>query len=207
MTLLAPAFLWVAVAAAAGIVALHFIVTRQPRASILPTARFVPDSPATAIVRDARPADLLLMLLRVLIVLAAGTALAKPVFKANRQATGRVFLIDASRSISDVREAADSVRALYRNGDAVVVFDSAARGLGSSPRDSLSALRKSDATGSLSSALIVALRQGSALRDRVDSVELVMVSPTACRGTRRSDRFDSQAMARSRQARSHLGGR
>jgi len=177
VTLLAPAFLWVAIAVAAGIAALHFIVTRQPRASILPTARFVPDSPATAIVRDTRPADLLLMLLRVLIVLAAGAALAKPVLKANRQATGRVFLMDASRSTSDMREAADSVRALYRNGDAVVVFDSAARELGSTPRDSLPALRKSDATGSLSSALIAALRQGSALRDRVDSVELVMVSP------------------------------
>ncbi|MEP6905130.1 MAG: BatA domain-containing protein, partial [Gemmatimonadales bacterium] len=73
MTFLAPAFLWGAIAVAAGIVALHFIVTRQPRASVLPTARFVPDSPATAIVRDARPSDLLLMLLRVLVVLAAGT--------------------------------------------------------------------------------------------------------------------------------------
>jgi len=150
VTFLAPAFLWGALAVAAGIVALHFIVTRQPRASVLPTARFVPDSPATAIVRDARPSDLLLMLLRVLVVLAAGTALAKPVFKANRQAIGRVFLVDGSRSTSNISEAADSVRALFHDGDAVVVFDSAAHSLGTSPRDSLATARKTDATGSLS---------------------------------------------------------
>lgn len=177
MTLLAPAFLWGAIAVAAGIVALHFIVTRQPRASVLPTARFVPDSPATAIVRDARPSDLLLMLLRVLVVLAAGTALAKPVFKANRQAIGRVFLVDASRSTSNVSEAADSVRAVFRDGDAIVVFDSAARSLGTTPLDSLARAKKSEGTGSLSAALIAALRQGSTLRDRVDSMELVLVSP------------------------------
>ena len=177
MTFLAPAFLWGAIAVAAGIVALHFIVTRQPRASVLPTARFVPDSPATAIVRDARPSALLLMLLRVLVVLAAGAALGKPVFKANRQAAGRIFLMDASRSTSSVAEAADSVRALFDDGDAVVVFDSAAHSLGTTPRDSLATLKRSDATGSLSAALIVGLRQGSALRDRVDSIELVVVSP------------------------------
>jgi len=177
VTFLAPAFLWGAFAVAAGIVALHFIVTRQPRASVLPTARFVPDSPATAIVRDARPSDLLLMLLRVLVVLAAGGALAKPVLKADRQATGRVFLMDASRATSNVREAADSVRALFHDGDAVVVFDSSAHSLGTTPRDSLATVKRSDATGSLSAALIVGLRQGSALRDRVDSMELVVVSP------------------------------
>ena len=177
MTLLAPAFLWGAIPVATGIVALHFIVTRQPRASVLPTARFVPDSPATAIVRDARPADLLLMLLRVLVVLAAGAALAKPVFKANRQPVGRIFLVDVSRSTSDMREAADSVRALYRSGDAVVAFDSAVRTPGIKTPDSLATARKSNATGNLSAALIAAIRQGSALRDKVDSMELVVVSP------------------------------
>ena len=177
MTLLAPVFLWGAIAVAAGIAALHFIVTRQPRASVLPTARFVPDSPATAIVRDARPSDLLLMLLRMLVVLAAGAALAKPVFKANRQPVGRVFLVDASRSTSSLREAADSVRGLYRNGDAIVVFDSAVRKTGIMIPDSLSTAHKSGATGNLSAALIAALRQGSALRDKVDSMELVVVSP------------------------------
>ena len=176
MTFLAPAFLFGAIAVAAGIAALHFIVTRHPRASVLPTARFVPDSPATAIVRDARPSDLLLMLLRMLIVLAAGAALAKPVLKTGRQPIGRVFLVDASRSTSSMREAADSVRALYRTGDAIVVFDSAVRTGITSP-DSLARTSRSGAAGNLSAALIASLRQGSALRDKADSMDLVVVSP------------------------------
>lgn len=177
MTLLAPAFLWGAIAAALGITALHFLVTKQPRASVLPTARFVPDSPATATARDARPSDLLLMLLRVIVVLAAGTALAKPVMKPGKRPEARIFLVDASRSVASVREAADSVSALYRDGDAVVVFDSVARSLGLSARDSLAAVQAADARGNLSAALIAALRTGSDLRDRADSIGLVIVSP------------------------------
>jgi hypothetical protein len=177
MTFLAPVFLWVAAAAALGIIALHFLVTRQPRASVLPTARFVPDSSATATARDTRPADLLLMLLRVLVVLAAGLALAKPVLKPSKQALERVFLLDASRSVANVREAADSVTALYKAGDAIVVFDSVARGLGSNPRDSLSAIRAVDARGNISAGLIASLRAASDLRDKADSIELVIISP------------------------------
>ena len=91
MTLLAPGFFWAAIAVSAGIVALHFIVTRQPRAVVLPTARFVPDSPATAAARDARPADLLLLFLRVLVVLAAGAALAKPILQPTKRPEARVI--------------------------------------------------------------------------------------------------------------------
>jgi hypothetical protein len=76
MTFLAPGFFFASLGISAAIVALHFIVTRQPRAGILPTARFVPDMPANATARATRPSDLLLMLLRILLVLAAGTALA-----------------------------------------------------------------------------------------------------------------------------------
>jgi len=179
MTFLAPGFLWAAALVAAGIVALHFIVTRQPRASILPTARFVPDSAATATMRDTRPSDLLLMLLRVLIVLAAGAALAKPVIKPNRQANSRIFLMDASRSVANVGEAADSVKKLYRAGDAVIVFDSAGRSPGVIGSDSLASIRRADARGNLSAALIASLREGSVARDGADSLELVIVSPFA----------------------------
>ena len=177
MTFLAPGFLWVAIAVAAGIVALHFIVTRQPRATVLPTARFVPDSAATATVRDARPSDLLLMLLRVLVVLAAGAALARPVIKPSRQTSGRVFLMDDSRGVANVGEAADSVKRLYRPGDAVIVFDSMAHSLGAKPLDSLNVARRVDARGNISAGLIASLREASALRDKVDSMELVIVSP------------------------------
>lgn len=175
MTFLAPGFLFGALAVALGIVALHFIVTRQPRAALLPTARFVPDSPATAIVRDARPSDLLLMILRVLIVLAAGAALARPVVKPSRKAEGRVFLVDASRAVADPREAIDSMKRLYRPGDAIVVFDSSARTI--QAIDSLAGVQRGAGTGDLSGGLIASLRAASAIRDRVDSVDLVIVSP------------------------------
>ncbi len=177
MSFLAPGFLYAALAVAAGIAALHFIVTRQPRAAVLPTARFVPDSPATAIVRDARPSDLLLMLLRMLIVLAAGAALARPVIKPSREPSGRVFLIDASRAVADTREAADSVKRLYRQGDAVIVFDSSARTVHSV--DSVASVKRAAARGNLSGALVASLRAASSMRDRVDSVDLVFVSPFA----------------------------
>jgi hypothetical protein len=127
MTFLAPGFFYASLAVAAAVAALHFIVTRQPRAGILPTARFVPDLPANATARATRPSDLLLMLLRVLIVLAAGAGLAKPVVKPSRGAEARVILMDVSRSVSDTNALRDSVRALYRNHDALVVFDSSAR--------------------------------------------------------------------------------
>jgi len=177
MMFLAPGFLWGAIAVAAGIVALHFIVRRQPRATVLPTARFVPDSAATATVRDTRPSDLLLMLLRVLVVLAAGAALARPMIKPSRQVSGRVFLMDDSRGVANISEAADSVKRLYRAGDAVVVFDSIARSLGAKGLDSMSIARRVDARGNISAALIASLREASALRDKVDSMELVIVSP------------------------------
>ena len=62
MTFLAPGFFFASLAVAAAVIALHFIVTRQPRAGILPTARFVPNMPATATARATRPSDIPLML-------------------------------------------------------------------------------------------------------------------------------------------------
>ncbi|MDP9178850.1 MAG: BatA domain-containing protein [Gemmatimonadota bacterium] len=177
MTFLSPAFLWGASLAAIGIIALHFLVTKQPRASVLPTARFVPDSPATATARDARPSDLLLMLLRVIVVLAAGAALAKPIMKPGREPLRRIFVVDVSRSVASGKEAADSVTALHRDGDLVVAFDSAARVLGPGVRDSLAVTRTTDARGNLSAALIASLRAASDLRDKADSIELMIVSP------------------------------
>lgn len=179
MTFLAPGFFFASLAVSAAIVALHFIVTRQPRAGILPTARFVPDTPATTVARAKRPSDLLLMLLRVLLVLAAGAGLAKPVLTASRGAEARVILVDVSRSARDSLATRDSVRAIYRDGDAVVVFDSSARLLAGNGGNTLGALGPTTKRGNLSAALIAALRAGSSLRDRADSLELVIVSPFA----------------------------
>lgn len=179
MTFLAPGFFFASLAVAAGVVALHFIVTRQPRAGILPTARFIPDMPATATARATRPSDLLLMLLRVLIVLAVGAGLAKPVFRPSRGAEARVILADVSRSVRDSMAVRDSVRALYRDHDVLVLFDSSARLVAANAKDSIQVLRPTNARGNLSAAFIAAMRAGSALRDRADSIELVVVSPFA----------------------------
>jgi hypothetical protein len=185
MTLLAPGFLVAALAVAAAIVALHFIVTRQPRAALLPTARFVPDTPATTVARARRPSDLLLMLLRVLVVLAAGAGMAKPVLTPKRGAQARVILVDVSRSARDSSAIRDSVRAVYRGGDAVVAFDSSTRVLDGDIGAAIDSLRPTIRRGNLSAAVIAALRAGSSLRERADSLELVMVSPFA------SEEFDA----------------
>lgn len=176
MTFLAPGFLYASLAVAAAVIALHFIVTRQPRAGILPTARFVPDLPATATARATRPSDIPLMLLRVLLVLAAGAGLAKPIFKPSRGAEARVILADVSRSVRDTTALRDSVKALYRNHDVIVEFDSAARVISS---DSIATLPFVGARGNMSGALIAAMRAASSLRDRADSIQLVIVSPFA----------------------------
>src|SRR4029079_1608152 len=127
MTFLAPGLFVASLAIAAAVVALHFIVTRQPRAASFPTARFVPDLPATATARATRPSDIWLMLLRVLLVLAAGAGLAKPILKPSRGKEARVILADVSRSSKDSAAVRDSVRSLYRNHDIVIAFDSSSR--------------------------------------------------------------------------------
>ena len=58
MTLLAPAYFFAALAVAAAVVALHFIVTREPRTAPLPTARFVPDRAVRAQSRAIQLQDL-----------------------------------------------------------------------------------------------------------------------------------------------------
>jgi hypothetical protein len=179
MTFLAPGFLFASLAVAAGIVGLHFIVTRQPRAALLPTARFVPDTPATTVAPARRPSDLLLMFLRVLLVLAAGAGMAKPMLTAGRGAQARVILVDISRSARDTIAMRDSVRAIYRNGDALVVFDSSTRVITGDISAGIDSLRPTIRRGNLSAALIAALRAGSSLRERADSLELVLVSPFA----------------------------
>ena len=179
MTFLSPGFLYAALGVAAAVVALHFIVTRQPRAGVLPTARFVPDLPATATATAKRPTDLLLMLLRVLLVLAAGAALAKPVLKPSRGASARVILVDVSRASQSAPGLRDSVTSVYRDQDAVVLFDSAARTVSASIGDSIAALTASTHRGNMSAALVAAMRTASGMRDRADSLELVIVSPFA----------------------------
>lgn len=175
MSFLAPGFLIAASAGALAVVVLHFVVTRRPRSVAFPTARFVPEVPVAARARSIRLSDLLLLLVRVLTILAAGAALARPIFPPQREQVVRVIVADVSGSVANVAESRDSVRALFRPGDAVVVFDTAARTV--TAPDSVGTRSSIEAPGSLSAGLVAALRAASRVRDGADSVELVVVSP------------------------------
>jgi hypothetical protein len=175
VSFLAPGFLLAAAGAALGVIALHFIVTRRPRSVVFPTARFVPDVPVSARARSVQISDLILLAVRVLTILFAGAALARPIFPPQRERVARVIAADVSGSVANVAETRDSVRALFRPGDAIVLFDTATW-LVATP-DSIGARPGAATAGSLSAGLVGALRAGSRVRNGADSVELVLVSP------------------------------
>lgn len=158
---LAPGYLAAALAASAALIAAHFIVRRQPRALVLPTARFVPDAPVLTTGWARIPTDIAVLALRVLCVLLAGLALAGPFFGEKAGGIGRVVLVDRSRSVGDTVELRDSVQSVRSSGDVLVSYGS-------------SAFR-----GSLSAGLVAAKRAAARFRGRADSVELVIVSSFA----------------------------
>lgn len=179
MTFLAPIFLAGGAVVAAGIIALHFLARRRPRPAVLPTARFVPDRPARWPSPAPRPTDWLLLALRVLAITAVAAAFAGPVREPDRAITTRIVLVDRSRAIADARAMRDSVLLLVREGDVLIPFDTSVRVIAVRVRDTAAALTRSDAPASLSAALIAAERAVAALRDRADSIELIIVSPFA----------------------------
>ena len=158
MTFLAPGYLAVAGGLTLVVLALHFIVTRAPDTVPLPTARFAPDRPIRARARAFKFTDLLLLLCRVGLMLAAGAALAQPIPTGARRVLARIVIADRSGSVAHAAEVRDSVAAVLGDGDVLVPFDSAAR------------------SGSISAALIAGLRTAVAIRDRADSLEMVLVS-------------------------------
>lgn len=176
MSFLAPLFWYAGLAVAAGVVGLHFIVTRQPASSPLPTTRFVPEG-TVRVTTVAAPEHLLLLLLRVLVVLLVAAAFARPVLVPRRRSVLHVVVADVSRAAGRIDEVRDSVRNVLRPGDALVVFDSAARVIRSHAADSAATLARTERGGRLSPALVVALRTASELRAAADSFELVIVSP------------------------------
>jgi len=179
-----PWALLAAAGAAALVIALHFIARRRPPTVPFPTARFIPVRSVRAPSRSTRPADLPLLLLRVLALLLLGAAFARPTLDGERRSLARVVALDVSASGSSAREARDSAARYLRAGDLLVVFDSAARLITGDARDSLAvldttAMEATHARGSLSAALVAAARTASALGAHADSVELVLVSPLA----------------------------
>jgi len=177
MSFLAPIFFYAALGVAAGAIALHFIVTRQPTSSPLPTVRFVPTSAVRVTTVAPVPEDLLLLLVRVLAVLLIGAALARPVLVPHRRALARVVLADVSRAVGPIEMVRDSARALLGAGDVLVAFDSSARVIRGGAADSASKLARSSRAGRLSPVLIAGLRAASTIRDEADSIELAIVSP------------------------------
>ncbi len=182
MTFGAPWFLAAGAAAALGVVALHLLSRRRPPEWAFPTARFVPERDARAASRASRPSDLLVLALRVLAMLLACAAFARPAVERARRPRASVIVADVSRAVRRGAEVADSVRRLRGAGDVVIAFDSGADELAS---DSVDAVlrRASDGRaggrGSLSVALIAARRSAERLTRDADTVAIVIVSPLA----------------------------
>lgn len=178
MTFLAPEWIGVAVIAALGITALHLITTQRPPVALLPTARFVPGGDARAAARAARPTDVVLLLLRIAALMLLGLAFAHPIIRRSSATTARVVVLDRSRSAGP--STADSARAVWRAGDALVVFDSAARVIRGEASDSLRAIMPVNEIrprGALSAALVAARHAARDVALHADSVELVIISP------------------------------
>ncbi len=200
MTFGAPAFLLVSAVAAAAIGALHLITLREPRGTMLPTARFVPSG--TSVVRRwiRRPTDGPLLACRLAAVCLTGLAFARPRPREPRVALVTIVAADRSDDVADLGAVADSARrwtgmeaadgsgAGARRRVLLVLFDSSARLVESHVEDSLARLAGPHVAGgvvsgmrhgSISTALVAAMQAAGRWRDRADSVEMVLISPLA----------------------------
>jgi hypothetical protein len=183
VTFLAPWALVAGVLAAAGLVVLHLVARQRPAAYPLPTARFVPDRRTLVSRVSRRPRDLLLLALRVLLVLSAASAFARPVLAPRRAPRARVLLLDRSTATADHADALRRAREIIGDGvpTQVLAFDSVVSriGAGAGALDSLTRTPapEQSAVGSLSAALAAARRAGADVGSSADSVELVLLSP------------------------------
>lgn len=187
MIFLAPWALLVGALAAAGLVALHLVARQRPATYPLPTARFVPDRRTLVSRVSERPRDLLLLLLRVVLVLSAAAAFARPVLTPGRAPRVRILVLDRSAAVADQADVLRHARELVSDGvpTEVMAFDSTvvAIGSGAAALDSLARVSMSGTgvAGSLSAALAAARRMAAETGARADSVELVLVSPVTAR--------------------------
>jgi hypothetical protein len=93
LTLGIPAFLLAGALAMGVPLALHLIRRRPPLRAPLPTARFLTEDPRNA-VRVSRPTDLRLLVLRMLLLLLLGLALARPAWVPAPEGTSTLVLLD-----------------------------------------------------------------------------------------------------------------
>ena len=177
MSVAAPLFAWVGGGLALGVVALHLLAWRRPPASPLPTARFAPDAPVRTVSPAVKPTDLALLAVRVLVIVLVSVALAGPTFSSRVEGLGRVLVVDRSHGPEAWAPIDRVARSVYRSGDALVLFDSAAREVRNPTVDSIVATSRTSESTGMSAALIVAIRAANELQRRRDSVEIVVVSP------------------------------
>ena len=179
MTFLAPWAFAFGVMGALGVVAFHLVARTRPAAYLLPTARFIPDQRSLVSRVASRPRDLLLLLLRVLLLLVASAAFARPVLTPSRGTVGHVVLVDRSRAVASLADEVAKARALVPSGarSVVIAFDSTPKVVVLA--NGGSAGMTNGVTGSLTAALVAARRASAELAESVDSVALHIVSPVA----------------------------
>ena len=183
----APAFLLAGGLAALVPLALHLIRRRPPSRAALPTARFLSPDPRTS-VRVGRPTDLLLLALRMLLLVLAAAAFARPVWPPAARGTAPVVLLDRGAAMAGGDAwpravAAARQRLLGSGGDApgaLVLFDSAATVLPPSQLtaarfDSLAAARPSGSGASYAAALR-AVSSAVGVLPEADSVRITLVT-------------------------------
>ncbi len=176
VTFAAPAFLAAGALLALAPLVLHMLARTPPERRPLPTARFLEPDPRTRL-RLRRPADPLLLALRVVFLLLLGAAFAGPAWTPQREGGGAIVLLDAGAGMAPawdeaIARAADRLR----GGGALVVFDTAARVVddGAGALDSIGAAGPSDAPSSYLAALRGLRLAGGALR--MDTAAAVLIT-------------------------------
>lgn len=176
MSFLAPWMFVAGLLGAGAVVALHLLTTRRPPPVPLPTARFVPESEMRALARASRPTDVLLMALRALAMLAIGTAFAAPVLDAPGPRVRSVVLLEWTSALEDPERARSLARARVGEGDALVLFDTAARQVSVAALDSLTVPPAALRVARLSPALVAARDAAATIARGADSLRLVLVA-------------------------------
>lgn len=182
MSFLAPWMMVAGIAAAIAVFALHLLTTRRPPAVMLPTARFVPESEVRAVARASRPTDLWLLVLRALAVLAIGAAFAQPIPDAPGARVRTVVALEWTTAVRDLDSARALARSYVARGNALVLFDTAARELPADALDTLSPPSPMLRRAALSPMFVRARQAGTRIARGADSVRLVVLSGVSADG-------------------------
>lgn len=184
-----PAFLLAGALAMLVPLGLHLIRRRPPMRAPLPTARFLVEDPRNA-VRVSRPTDLPLLVLRMLLLLLFGFALARPAWIPAPQGTSTVVLLDRGAAMrgDGWRAALNEARRSLLGADGVargelVLFDTSATRIARNritPAlfDSLLAAGATDRPADYAAALRAIPASARGLRG-ADSVRVRMISALA----------------------------